>query len=126
MLFVPKPLGKGSIASDIIKTDIEKAEKFGKCAVSSKAIYIGNIIRSNSRYVPVSSVDRVFKRLAVTKGFFEGNRVFATIPYLVVVYDGGLEKQVKFDNEEELNLLLDSVKRKTNIPVGKVKKNDNN
>jgi len=120
MLFTPKPLGKGSIIADEIKSDIEKAYKIGQCAISGKAIYIGNVFRANSRYVPVSDVKRVFKRLAVTKGFFDGNKVFAAIPYLVIIYDGGIEKQIKFDKEDELNLFLDSIKEQTSIPIGKV------
>jgi len=125
MLFTPKPLGKGSLPVDAVKIDVEKAEKFGQCAVSDEAIYLGNVIRANSRYVLVSDVERVFKRLAVTKGFFDGSRVFAAIPYLVVIYDGNQEKQIKFDHEEELNQFLDSVKRKTSIPVGKAQAQKN-
>jgi len=119
MLFNPKPLGKGTLSSEEVKSDLSKAVNFGQCAVSDKVIYIGNIVRANSRYIPVSDVERVFKRLAVTKGFFEQNKLFAAIPYLVVIYDGGLEKQVKFEKEDELDMFLNMVRNHTSIPVGK-------
>ena len=62
---------------------------------------------------------RVFKRLAVTKGFFEG-KVFGTLAYLVVLYDDGKEKTCRFEYEESLDSMLNAIRNNTSIPVGKV------
>ena len=64
-------------------------------------------------------VKRVFKRLAVTKGFFEG-KVFGTLAYLVVLYDDGKEKTCRFEYEESLDSMLNAIRNNTSIPVGKV------
>jgi len=119
MLFNPKPLGKTILSPNEVKSNLEIADRFEQCAISDTVIFLGTAFKANTRYIPVSDVERVFKRLAVTKGFFEDNKVFASIPYLVLLYDKGSEKQIRFENEEELNQFLASVKIKTNIPVGK-------
>lgn len=69
-------------------------------------------------YIPFSAIDRVYKRLAVSKGFFENGRIYGTLCYLVVCYDGK-QKAYRFTHEENLNALLDLIREKTNIPVGK-------
>ena len=39
-------------------------------------------------YIPLSAIEWVYKRLAVTKGFFEEGKIYGTMSYLVVRYDG--------------------------------------
>ena len=57
-------------------------------------------------YVAFSSVRRVFKRVAMSQGGFSGKGVFGAIPYLVVQYDGGKEKQCTFKREEDVDAML--------------------
>ena len=44
----------------------------------------------------LESVRRVFKRVAMSKGGFTGKGAFGSIPYLVVEYDDGAQKQCNF------------------------------
>ena len=54
----------------------------------------------------ITLVCRVFKRVAMSKGGFSGKGMFASIPYLVVVYDDGQEKQCNFKHEEQVDQFL--------------------
>jgi len=119
MLFLPRPLGSKVIEKEALKKDIEEAEEFGLCALGRKALYTGSFVFSKTRYITLPEIRRVYKRLAVSKGFYEANRIYATICYLVVEYKGGNEKAFKFDDEDELNELLIRFKKYTSIPVGK-------
>ena len=47
----------------------------------------------------------------MSKGGFSGHGVFASIPYLVVVYDGGQEKQCNFKHEEQVDQLLELLRQ---------------
>ena len=57
-------------------------------------------------YVGFGSVRRVFKRVAMSQGGFSGKGAFGSIPYLVVQYDDGQEKQCTFKREEDVDELL--------------------
>ena len=69
-------------------------------------------------YIPLSAIERVYKRLGVSKGFFEG-KMYGTLCFLVVRYEGK-EKAFRFTHEENLDAILDAFREKTQIPVGKV------
>ena len=49
---------------------------------------------------------------------FEQGKIYGTLCYLVVCYDGK-QKAYRFTHEENLNALLDGIREKTTIPVGK-------
>ena len=118
MIIAPKPLSHFTLSQDELASDKKAAVKFGPCSLGKKALYLGGYLLNNRSYVPLSRVKRVYKRLAVTKGFFEG-KIFGTLAYLVVIYDQGQEKVCRFEHEEDLNLLLNAIRNRTNIPVGK-------
>ena len=69
-------------------------------------------------YIPLAAIERVFKRLAVSKGAFEG-KMYGTLCYLVVRYEGK-EKAFRVTHEENLDAILQAFREKTKIPVGKV------
>ena len=94
MIFKPHPLSAVLPAAEL-ETDKTHCEKFGPCGVGKKAIYLNSFFLDRRYYIPLSSVRRVYKRLAMSKGGFTGRGLFATIPYLVVEYDNGKEKQCK-------------------------------
>ena len=54
----------------------------------------------------------------MTKGFFENGKIYGTLCYLVVCYDGK-QKAFRFTHEENLNALLAAIQENTSIPVGK-------
>ncbi len=119
MLIAPRALSSVAFTRGELKADKKDALHYGHCALGKRALYVGGYGLSCVAYIPLVRVKRVFKRLAVTKGFYEQNRIYATIPYLVVLYDDGKEKVVRFEHEEELELLLSAFRKHTAIPVGK-------
>ena len=56
--------------------------------------------------MPIAAVRRVFKRVAMSQGGFTGKGAFGTIPYLVVEYDDGQQKQCTFKREEDVDEML--------------------
>ncbi|MCQ2507807.1 MAG: ATPase P [Dorea sp.] len=109
MLFA-KPLSNTIIDEETLKKDKKSCRKFGPCGVGSEAFYLNSFYIDRSYYVPIRSVTRIFKRVAMSKGGFTGKGIFATLPYLVVIYDGGKEKQCLFKHEEHVDQMLDYVR----------------
>ena len=105
MIFKPHPLSAPLPASEL-EEDKKHCKKFGPCGVGEKAIYLNSFFLERRYYIPFTSVQRVYKRLAMSKGGFTGKGLFATIPYLVVEYDNGKEQQCNFKFEENVDQLL--------------------
>ncbi|MGM9594350.1 MAG: ATPase P [Candidatus Onthomonas sp.] len=105
MIFKPHPLSAPLPASEL-EEDKKHCKKFGPCGVGEKAIYLNSFFLERRYYIPFASVQRVYKRLAMSKGGFTGKGLFATIPYLVVEYDDGKEQQCNFKFEENVDQLL--------------------
>jgi len=74
--------------------------------VGEKALYLNDLLIDRHFYVGFGSVRRVFKRVAMSQGGFSGKGAFGSIPYLVVQYDDGQEKQCTFKREEDVDELL--------------------
>jgi hypothetical protein len=111
MIFTPQALGSTRLTREELAQDKKGCLKFGPCGVGSKAIYLNSFYIERQYYLPLSSVTRVFKRIAMSKGGFTGKGMFATIPYLVVEYDNGRQKQCNFKQEEQVDQLLDYLKK---------------
>ncbi len=107
MFFGPKPLGRVSLDTQALKEDKKRCIKTGPCGIGKEALYLNSFYLDRIYYVPVRCVTRVFKRVAMSKGGFTGKGVFASIPYLVVEYDGGREKQCIFKYEEKVDQFLE-------------------
>lgn len=121
ILFLPKALCSATYTPDAIKNDRKIAARYESCALGKNMLFIGGRYINGLYYIPVNSVERVYKRLAVSKGFFESGKVFITIPYLVVQYDKGKTKVCRFTREENLDALLADIGKRTKIPIGKPK-----
>lgn len=106
MALTPVQLGTAAIAKDTIKADKAACKPFGPCGVGKEALYIGTYFIDRYYYIALDSVQRVFKRVAMSRGGFSGHGVFGAIPYLVVQYDNGSEKQCAFKHEEDVDALL--------------------
>ena len=91
MIFAPVRLGETSIADEVLAADKKSCKRFGPCGVGEEALYLNNFLIDRHYYVALSSVRRVFKRVAMSQGGFSGKGVFGAIPYLVVQYDDGQE-----------------------------------
>ncbi len=106
MIFAPVRLGETSIADEVLVADKKSCKRFGPCGVGEEALYLNNFLIDRHYYVALSSVRRVFKRVAMSQGGFSGKGVFGAIPYLVVQYDDGKEKQCTFKREEDVDAML--------------------
>ena len=106
MILKPLKLGKNSLPEEELKLDKKQCRKFGPCGVGEKALYLNSFFLDRRFYIPFTSVKRIFKRIAMSKGGFSGSGVFASMPYLVVEYDNGTEKQCNFKHEEDVDRLL--------------------
>lgn len=107
MIFKPKQLSREGLASEALAADKKSCKRFGPCGVGKEALYLNSFYIDRCFYVSLSSVRRVFKRVAMSRGGFTGRGMFASIPYLVVEYDGGKQKQCNFKREDDVDRLLE-------------------
>lgn len=106
MIIKPYPLSEVTIPQQEAIQDKKSCKVFGPCGVGEKALYLNSFYIDRRYYIPFSAIQRVYKRVAMSKGGFTGKGIFASIPYLVVEYDGGKEKQCNFKYEEQVDQLL--------------------
>ena len=106
MIFMPKPLSRVHLPEGYLRQDIEGMRKVKRCAIGQSALYLSSYFFDCRYYIPYSSISRVFKRVAMSKGGFTGKGIFGALAYLVVVYDGSKEKQVYFKREEDVDLFI--------------------
>ena len=85
----PRRLGNVSIPDEELIKDKKECKKIGPCGIGKKAVYLSSFYIDRRYYIPISSVKRIFKRIAMSKGGFTGKGVFGTLSYLVVVYEDG-------------------------------------
>ena len=111
MIFRPIPLGREVLDRKALSADRKGCRRFGPCGVGEQALYLSSFYLSCRYYLPYGGVSRVFKRVAMSKGGFSHKGVFASIPYLVVEYDGGREKQCVYKYEEQVDQLLACLKQ---------------
>lgn len=114
----PQRLGNVSIPDEELIKDKEECKKIGPCGIGKKAVYLSSFYIDRRYYIPISSVKRIFKRIAMSKGGFTGKGVFGTLSYLVVVYEDGKEKQCNFKHEEDVDRFVAYIEEKyPDIPV---------
>ena len=118
MYIAPKFLSEHKLQSDILRADKKCCAEYEDFGLGDQALYVEYFACSRMGYIPLSAIERVYKRLAVSKGAFEG-KMFGTLCYLVVRYDGK-EKAFRFTHEENLDAILEAFRKQTKIPVGKV------
>ena len=102
-MFKPQRLGTVTLPDDELTADKKTCRKIGPCGVGEKAIYLNSFYFDRRYYIPISSVERIFKRIAMSKGGFTGKGAFGTLSYLVVVYENGKEKQCNFKQKPSEN-----------------------
>ena len=106
MIFKPAQLGREGLAPEALAADIKTCKRFGPCGAGREALYLSSFCLDRRYYLPYGCITRVFKRVAMSKGGFSHKGVFASIPYLVVEYDGGKQRQCQFKDEEQVDQLL--------------------
>ncbi len=106
MLIEPAPLSIQRLPQEEADEDKRNCKRFGPCGVGEKALFLNSFYFERRYYIPYSSIERVYKRVAMSKGGFTGKGIFGSMPYLVVQYEGGAEKQCNFKHEEQVDQLL--------------------
>lgn len=118
-MYIPsKALSEKKLPPEILRPDKMFCIHYEDFGLGDAALYVGMYGLSRMGYIPLSAITRVFKRLGVTKGFFENGKIYGTLCYLVVCWDGK-QKVFRFTHEENLDALLQAIREKTDIPVGK-------
>jgi len=103
---ISRALSQQTLDKEELRTDKKACRRFGPCGAGKKALYLNSFYIDRMYYIPYGAITRVFKRVAMSKGGFSGKGMFATMPYLVVVYDGGQEKQCLFKREEQVDEMV--------------------
>ena len=118
MLFPMKAIGERKLSPEDLKSDRKNCIHYEETGLGNKALFLPFMGIGRMAYIPLSSIDRIYKRLCVSKGFFEKGKIYGSLSYLVIDFDGR-EKAFRFLREENLDALLDALRVKTDIPVGK-------
>ena len=118
-MYIPsKALSVQTLPPEVLRPDKVCCTHYEDFGLGDEALYVGMFGLNRIGYIPLSAITRVYKRLGVTKGFFEQGKIYGTLCYLVICYDGK-QKVCRFTHEENLDALLDAFREKTDIPVGK-------
>lgn len=118
MYIPPKSLSERTLPPEKLRPDRICCTEFEDSGLGDEALYLEYFALRRMAYIPLAAIERVYKRLAVSKGFFEG-KMYGTLCYLVVHFDGK-EKAFRFTHEEHLDAILDAFRKNTKIPVGKI------
>ena len=118
MYIPPKSLSDRKLPPEKLRPDRICCTEYEDFGLGDEALYVEKFAIPRMGYIPLAAIDRVYKRLAVSKGAFEG-KMYGTLSYLVVCYDGK-EQAFRFTHEENLDALLEGFREKTKVPVGKV------
>ncbi len=108
MLFSPTPL-MSTIPDERLAKDRKECLRFGPCGVGAEALYLGGRFLDRRFYIPWRDVRRVFKRVAMSKNGFTGKGIFGSMPFLVVQFGNGAEKDCPFKHEQDVDRLLAAV-----------------
>ena len=111
MIFAPAPIGRNTLAPDILSEDKKGSRKIGPCALGKRAMYLNSFFVDRRYYVLYGEVSRAFKRVAMSKGGFTGKGAFGSIPYLVVQLKNGREQQCNFKYEEQVDTFLSALNK---------------
>ena len=121
-MFAPSPIGKKTLDDLSLKNDKQSCRKFGPCGVGREALYLGGRFLDRRYYIPWKEVKRVFKRVAMSSGGFTGKGMFGSLPFLVVQFGSGEEKECPFKFEADVDRLLACVEQEhPDIPTHSVK-----
>ena len=110
-LITPRPIGKNRLSPEALKGDLRTMVKYGPCGLGEIAVYLNSFFIDRRYYATYPDIKRIFKRVAMSKGGFTGKGAFGSIPYLVVLFRDGTERQFIFRFEEEVDKLLNRIRR---------------
>lgn len=118
ILIKPVLIGKRALKHDELVRDRSRCLKIGPCGIGEQALYLNSFFVDRRYYVCYEDIDRVWKRVAMSKGGFSGKGVFGSMAYAVVQFKDGRDIQCRFKYEHNVDLLLDEItKRHADIPI---------
>ena len=106
------PLSEKKLEKDVLKKDKREAKHIGPIGIGEKALYLNSFYIDRMYYIPIEAIERVYKRVAMSKGGFSGKGIFASLSYLVVEYDGGKEKACLIRKEWRVDEALSEIKKR--------------
>ena len=113
MLYLkPRLLGSVGLNDALLKADKKACVHCGPCGVGEHALYLNSYWLDRRWYIPVSNIQRAYKRVAMSKGGFTGKGIFGAIPYLVVEYGNGEVKQCTFKHEHHVDMMIAEIQRR--------------
>ena len=113
MLYLkPRLLGSVGLDDALLKADKKACVHCGPCGVGEHALYLNSYWLDRRWYIPVSNIQRAYKRVAMSKGGFTGKGIFGAIPYLVVEYGNGEVKQFTFKHEHHVDMMIAEIQRR--------------
>ncbi|MCI2046107.1 MAG: ATPase P [Faecalibacterium sp.] len=110
MYFKPSRLSDTKLDDATLKADKMACKKYGPCGVGEKALYLNSVFLDRRLYVPISSVKRAYKQIAMSKGGFSGKGVFGSIPYLIVEFDKDKKVKCTFKFEQNVDSMLAEIR----------------
>ena len=113
MLYLkPRLLGSVGLDDALLKADKKACVHCGPCGVGEYALYLNSYWLDRRWYIPVSNIQRAYKRVAMSKGGFTGKGIFGAIPYLVVEYGNGEVRQFTFKYEHHVDAMIAEIQRR--------------
>ena len=106
MIIAPKALTENKLDRDTLALDKKRCLRAGPCGMGEKALYLNSFYIDRIYYIKYEDISRVFKRVAMSKGGYTGKGIFGSIPYFVVQFKDGREKQCNFKIEDDVDALL--------------------
>ena len=71
-----KAIGEGRLSPEDLKSDRKNCIHYEETGLGKKALFLPFLGIGRRAYIPLSSIDRVYKRLYVSKGFFEEGKIY--------------------------------------------------
>lgn len=102
------PIGNKHLSSNVLDDDKRNCLRFGPCGAGRQALYLNGRFLNRRFYIVWGEVDRVYKRVAMSKGGFTGKGVFGALPFLVVEH-GGEAQEFPFKHEADVDNLLSHI-----------------
>lgn len=122
MLFKPSMEGTHVLDPDTLSVDKKSSTKIEGCGLGTRALYFNSFFIDRRYYAEWQDIERVWKRVAMSKGGFSGKGMFGSMAYLVVHLRNGKEFQCNFKYEQNVDILLSQIERShPEIPTHSVK-----
>ena len=66
MLLKPIALSASTLPMDVLEQDKTNCKKIGPCGLGQKALYLNSFYIDRRYYIPYGSIQRVYKRIAMS------------------------------------------------------------